>query len=246
MNVFYSEEQLNSRIILGSPFSNTPIVASLDTTPSAHSLRVAPSYDYGSSFFRGGQLGLGFQEEVDGVDTKVEIVEEEENVANDGMDVDVKDVCIDNAEALSSSWSQRKRVNKMNDGFLSIGGLELHTVDLSSAEEDSDGFMNEHDVGADDGLSESTDTHCSFGEDDDDYTDTSDMDEEVMEDYLKGIGGASELFKGTYLEKDHSHLSQGHSHLSQSCRSDAQRSKTHKENQGSGVFKFSLNFIYLS
>lgn len=73
---------------------------------------------------------------------------------------------------------------------------------------------------------ESIDIHCSFGgdddDDDDDDTDMLDMDEEVMKDYLKGIGGSSELFKGTYLEK-------GYSHLSQSYPSNDRKRKIHKE-----------------
>lgn len=240
MSYTYSEEEFNSRIVLGSSFANTPIVASMDTTPSEHSLRVAPSYDYGPYFCCGGHLGLGCQEEVDVVDATVEIVEEkeEENVLNASMEVDVEDVCIaGNAEAISSSWSQRKKVSKMNDGFLSIGGLKLHTVDLSSAEEDTDGFMDQQDV--DDWLPESINTHCSFGEDDDDDgddTDMSDIDEEVMEDYLKGIGGSSELYKGTYLEK-------GYGHLSQSYPSDDWKRKVHKEIRGEGAFKFTFNFM---
>ncbi|CAA6672272.1 unnamed protein product [Spirodela intermedia] len=114
---------------------------------------------------------------------------------------------------VNASSPNPTRNKKKSDGFLSIGGLRLYTEEISSPGEDSDGLLDdtdgdyENDDGdsveekfqdsAEDSTSDSEEEEESSEGDtsSDDYGDGSDIDEEVMQDYLAGIGGADELLK---------------------------------------------------
>ena len=98
-----------------------------------------------------------------------------------------------------SSNSERKKVR--NDGFLSIGGLRLYTEDTSSPDEDDE---NGEEDSSDDSASNNDDEEDSSNEESssDDYDDESDVDEELMEDYLAGIGGTDELLKAEWLTEN--------------------------------------------
>ncbi|CAA7409430.1 unnamed protein product [Spirodela intermedia] len=121
---------------------------------------------------------------------------------------------------VNASSPNPTRNKKKSDGFLSIGGLRLYTEEISSPGEDSDGLLDdtdgdyENDDGdsveekfqdsAEDSTSDSEEEEESSEGDtsSDDYGDGSDIDEEVMQDYLAGIGGADELLKAEWLAEN--------------------------------------------
>ncbi|KAJ0984823.1 hypothetical protein J5N97_003179 [Dioscorea zingiberensis] len=118
--------------------------------------------------------------------------------------------------------NQERKHKKMNEGFLSIGGLRLYTEDVSSPDEASDDLMDEDKDDEDDEDDEDEDededeedsggesTEEEDGEEDggsleDDGlsssidSDDSDIDDEVVEDYLEGIGGSAALLGSEWL-----------------------------------------------
>ncbi|KAH7688376.1 G patch domain-containing protein 2 [Dioscorea alata] len=90
---------------------------------------------------------------------------------------------------------------RKNEGFLSIGGLRLYTEDVSSPDEAMDEDQEEEqsssesveDVEEGEGSIEDDDLSSSIDLDD------SDIDDDVVEDYLEGIGGSSELLGSEWL-----------------------------------------------
>ncbi|CAM8931845.1 unnamed protein product [Rhodiola kirilowii] len=69
-----------------------------------------------------------------------------------------------------------------SSGFLSIGGMRLYTHDITDQEEDSNDDDDSTDGESSDSLSESEGSQ-------DISDDTSDIDDEIAADYIKGIGG---------------------------------------------------------
>ncbi|XP_026457386.1 uncharacterized protein LOC113358091 [Papaver somniferum] len=93
---------------------------------------------------------------------------------------------------------------KKNSGYLSVGGMKFYTEDISDYE--SDELMNANEgESPEESLdsSDSSDVDESSGSDstDDIYGSDLDLDDEVVKDYLEGIGGSSELMDVDFLRK---------------------------------------------
>ncbi|KAK7347168.1 hypothetical protein VNO80_21695 [Phaseolus coccineus] len=81
---------------------------------------------------------------------------------------------------------------KRNSGFLSIGGFKLYTQDISDDENEEyneDSSDEESSM-----LSENNDSECTSHSD-------SDIDEDVAEDYLEGVGGSHNILDAKWLPK---------------------------------------------
>ncbi|KAF2310504.1 hypothetical protein GH714_013170 [Hevea brasiliensis] len=162
-------------LLVGS--KENQIVAYLDETPPLKAHNTDITYGYNSSFVLGDNLhrGLGFYDESE---TNPDAVGEE----------------------MVEEVSTEAFFPKKNSGFLSIGGIKLFTQDLSGGE--SDGELE------DDEVSESSELGEPTGLSDNDVSDNmsesdSDIDEEVAEDYLDGIGGSDNMLDAKWLVENH-------------------------------------------
>ncbi|GAB4832748.1 hypothetical protein Ancab_006765 [Ancistrocladus abbreviatus] len=83
---------------------------------------------------------------------------------------------------------------KQNSAFLSIGGVRIYTQDVSDGGSDEVEYGESSDEGS---LSE-----LSGSDDSEDVSDSdSDIDDELVEDYLEGIGGSDEILDARWLAK---------------------------------------------
>ncbi|KAI3987534.1 hypothetical protein MKX01_003220 [Papaver californicum] len=154
-----------------------------------------------------------------------EAVKEEEMTPRLISDVSVKEEMEGAPSALNSSTAETKPISdsvgrrrkkeeemfilndstpKKNSGYLSIGGVKFYTEDISDYE--SDELMNANEgESPEESLdsSDSSDVEESTGSDitDDIYGSDLDVDDEVVKDYLEGIGGSSELMDVDFLRK---------------------------------------------
>ncbi|GAU11978.1 hypothetical protein TSUD_196020, partial [Trifolium subterraneum] len=97
-------------------------------------------------------------------------------------------------EDLPSTVSSRK-----NSGFISIGGLKLYTEDISDMESEENDIEESSD---EDGstVSEPDDLGSSESNYSEDMSDSdSDIDDEVAEDYLEGVGGSENIIDAKWL-----------------------------------------------
>ncbi|KAJ4846798.1 hypothetical protein Tsubulata_014115 [Turnera subulata] len=110
------------------------------------------------------------------------------------------------AKRNSGSYSAKRNSGsysaKRNSGFVSIGGVKLFTEDIS--DEETDG--NDDGESLDDHSSGSSESEPSDEQSDSDVSgDTSssdlEIDEEVAEDYLEGIGGSMKILDAKWLRK---------------------------------------------
>ncbi|XP_004287228.1 PREDICTED: uncharacterized protein LOC101294206 [Fragaria vesca subsp. vesca] len=177
--------------------SDTQISAHADQTPASEPQDVKFTYHYGSSFVLGesSHRGLGFSEELEetpsGVEATSKQMEEPEDMcfgslssekdANQGIDYEDGD---DMAEDLPTEVMSSDE----NEGFLSFGGIRLYTQDISDEESEED----ENGASLYEGNSESSES----GDSEDSY---SDIDDEVAEDYLEGIGGSDNILRSKWL-----------------------------------------------
>uniref|UniRef100_A0A2P2JQN4 Uncharacterized protein MANES_14G139500 n=1 Tax=Rhizophora mucronata TaxID=61149 RepID=A0A2P2JQN4_RHIMU len=182
------------------------IVAYLDETPPPKPNNVDFIYDYNSSFIVGDSMhqGLGFCEESDatkdGIGYSLKHVEEGEqegsyfNSSSSEKEIDDDKTPDDQVGGEMAVEIQSKPLRlKENAGFISIGGMKLFTEDISDEESDEDLLDDQTaELGEQAELSES-----------DDSEDTSDcdldIDKEVAEDYLEGIGGGDNILDATWL-----------------------------------------------
>lgn len=191
-------------------FKNTQIVAHVDQTVASSPHEVEFTYQYGSSFVLGesSHRGLGFYDELEGTASGIEasskqmeepedscfdsLSSEKDMDVNEGMDCEVGD---EMAEELPTNMSPMK-----NSGFLSIGGMKLYTQDISDEESEEDengdspyeGSSGSSEPGGILGSSESEDSEDTSDSD-------SDIDDEVAEDYLEGIGGSDSILSSKWL-----------------------------------------------
>ncbi|XP_048423225.1 LOW QUALITY PROTEIN: uncharacterized protein LOC103933875 [Pyrus x bretschneideri] len=191
-----------------------------DTQISAHAFQTQPSspneveftYHYGSSFVLGesSHRGLGFSEELgetpSGVEDSSKQMEEPEDScfdlefsekdveANDRMDCEVGD---EMAEEMPTEMLSPKK----NSGFLSIGGMRLYTQDISDEESEEEEEEMESLYEGSSGSSESGERlGFSESEDSEEMSDgDSDIDDDVAEDYLVGIGGSYNILSSKFL-----------------------------------------------
>ncbi|CAO2168687.1 unnamed protein product [Urochloa humidicola] len=196
---------------------------SIDTAPCADpAASSVPLYSYGPEFVGG--LDLGFHED-EGADEEgaVEIVRVGlgfRDFGNEEMEVELEQLEEEDASFKTPKRKQQQKANR-NPGFLSIGGVRIYTEDISSPEsegmcgsdEDSesesddrersdndDGESDEEGSEDEEGDSE-TDGESSGSESDEDLSigDSSSVDDEVVADYLEGIGGSEELLSSKWI-----------------------------------------------
>lgn len=190
-------------------FNDTQISAHADQTPASEPHDVKFTYHYGSSFVLGesSHRGLGFSDELEetpsGVEASSKQMEEAEDMcfgslssekdANEGIDYEVGDEMAEDlpTEVMSSNE---------NSGFLSFGGIRLYTQDISDEESEED----ENGASLYEGNSDSSEPGGLLGssesEDSEQMSDSdSDIDDEVAEDYLEGIGGSDNILHSKWL-----------------------------------------------
>ncbi|KAM0974307.1 hypothetical protein ACFX2C_017506 [Malus domestica] len=190
-------------------YKDTQILAHGDQTQPSSPYEVEFTYHYGSSFVLGesSHRGLGFSDELEetpsGVEDSSKQMEEPEDScfnlqssekhmdANDGMDCEVGDD--EMAEEMTTEMLSPKR----NSGFLSIGGMRLYTQDISDEESEED----ENGESLYEGSSGSSKSGERLGSSEsEDLSDSdSDIDDEVADDYLVGIGGSYNILSSKFL-----------------------------------------------
>ncbi|KAG4383816.1 hypothetical protein GLYMA_13G156900v4 [Glycine max] len=186
------------------------IIAHIDQTPPSKPNNVKYRYTYDADFILGdsSHRGLGFPAEQDktpsGIGTSEQMPQstpvldsspfEKDADSGEGMDCELTNQM---AEDLPSNVSAER-----NSGFLTIGGLKLYTQDISDNESDeyNDGDSPDEDSSASSepeellGSSETNDSEYSSDSD-------SDINEEVVEDYLEGVGGSDNIMEAKWLLK---------------------------------------------
>ncbi|OIW18615.1 hypothetical protein TanjilG_13367 [Lupinus angustifolius] len=187
------------------------VIAHVDQTPPSKPSNVQYTYSYGSDFVLGdsSQKALDFSPEHDntpsGIGTSSDQMPQSTPVF--GSSSFVKDVGSDegmNRELVNQMTEElpSKMSVERNSGFLSIGGLKLYTEDISDngSDEDDNEMSSNEDIY---GSSESEELVGSSDSDDsEDISDSdSDIDEEVAEDYLEGVGGSDNIIDAQYLLK---------------------------------------------
>lgn len=154
--------------------------------------------------------GLGFSDKLENAVSAVlssTSVQEREESSDDSLSQEIEE---DDDEEDSMDEGEHENVDEDEDGlelvhespvktpsrqknsaFVSIGGVKLYTEDIS--DEDNDDYEEDSsDEGSSSESSESDDSEGSSNFD-------SDIDDDVMEDYLDGIGGSSQILKSKWL-----------------------------------------------
>ncbi|XP_062078274.1 uncharacterized protein LOC133782868 isoform X2 [Humulus lupulus] len=183
------------------------IFAYVDQTPSLKSQDVAFTYDYSSGFTLGdcSHRGLGYSDELEetpsGDEASLTQNEEKENPLFNSLpseqDMDAEERNSDEIGVAKHEESLAvMSTPKKNSGFLSIGGVKLYTQDISDEESDED----EGGESVDEGSSGSSETGSSESDGSEGTSDSgSDVDDDVVEDYLEGIGGPENILNSKWL-----------------------------------------------
>lgn len=172
----------------------TPLSLDVGQNKDSHEADYTGDYSAGFSLDESSHKGLGFYEEAEithggvGFSSK----DEKENPSFESSFSD-EDMDADGGFLGASSIKMGDHLpaempsSVENEGFLSIGGLRLHTRDLSDEESNGD----DEDISSDDGSSCSSESEESDGlsESDGSSDSDSDIDEEVAADYYEGTGG---------------------------------------------------------
>nr|XP_048333164.1 uncharacterized protein LOC107427271 isoform X1 [Ziziphus jujuba var. spinosa] len=191
------------------------IFAYVDKTPSSRPNDVEITYDYGSNLILGdsSHRGLGFSDKLEGTPSGVEASAEQMK--------EQEESCFDSSSS-EKEMNTEERSNhelgvnvtedlpaitvspKKNSGFVSIGGMKLYTQDISDEESDDDGDEDEEEEMVDGESSESSGQGGTSGssesDDSEDMSDSDlDVDDQVAEDYIEGIGGSHNIVKAKWL-----------------------------------------------
>lgn len=186
-----------------------------------------PIYSYHPAIAGDQELGFGFQQEEGDESGFAEVShsglgfvekEEEEEVAEvEAMEEDQgreKEAVIQ--KELDQLLTPEVKEGGKSEGFLSIGGYRVYTEDTSSPDEDMDD--DEDDVSGDDEEDDVDEVRSSDDgeelsrndvDDDQDEEDgeselddsSSEIDDEIVRDYMEGIGGADEFLSGLSAKK---------------------------------------------
>ncbi|XWS73033.1 hypothetical protein CRYUN_Cryun02cG0091300 [Craigia yunnanensis] len=191
--------------------TKTQIIAYMDQTTPSKPSHVNYTYEYSSDFVLGDRShrGLGFDDESEatpcGIESCTNQMEEQEGACSDlsssekQMDADRGNNSKVDAEVADELFSDDKSPKK-NSGFLSIGGVKLYTQDMSDGEtdEDDDGESLDNESS---GTTDQEEQDGVYGSDASEILsdDDSDIDEEVAEDYLEGIGGEGSILDAKWL-----------------------------------------------
>jgi G patch domain-containing protein 2 len=185
------------------------IEVTIDTAPCSDLSPSVPLYSYGPDVTGG--IGLGSNED--------ESPDEEAGEAglhlglgfrdqgNEEMVAEVEDLD-EEEEGATAFKTPKPQKGKRNAGFLSIGGIRIYTEDISSPESegmcssDDESESDDYEEGSNDEEGDSqSDGESSGSESDEELSigDSSLVDEEVMADYMEGIGGSEELLCSKWL-----------------------------------------------
>lgn len=187
------------------------IIAHVDQTPPSKPNKVEYTYGYGSDFVLGdsSRRGLGFPPEHDKTPSGVGTSSGQMPQSTSALDSSSFEKDVGSDEGIDCELSNQmtedlpsKMSAERNSGFLSIGGLKLYTQDISdneSDEDDNEMSSNEDSSGSSEPeeLDGSSESHHSEHTSDSD----SDIDEEVAEDYLEGVGGSDNILDAKWLLK---------------------------------------------
>ncbi|KAL6839156.1 hypothetical protein ACP4OV_031047 [Aristida adscensionis] len=193
----------------------------IDTAPCADPAAASvPLYTYGPDVVGG--IGLGFHEddeaaeEAEAGDRGLHLGLGFRDGANEEMEVESEE-----SEEEASFKTPKKRKGKRNEGFLSIGGIRIYTEDISSPESEEemgdsdeesesgdemrygndDGDSNEEGSEDEEGDSE-TDGEPSGSDSEEDLSfGDSSVDDEIVADYMEGIGGSEELLSSKWVAR---------------------------------------------
>lgn len=189
----------------------TKIIAYMDQSTPPKPIHLNYTYEYSSDFVLGesSHRGLGFDDESEatpsGIESCTKQMEDQEGACSD-LSLSEKEMDADHSRGNNSKVDDEVAEElfsdalspKKNSGFLSIGGMKLYTQDMSDAEteEDYDGESLDDESTTDeeeqDGISGSDASETTSDDD-------SDIDEEVAEDYLEGIGGEDSVLDTKWL-----------------------------------------------
>ncbi|KAK2965788.1 hypothetical protein RJ640_009494 [Escallonia rubra] len=185
------DDNLDEPIVLVDS-KETKIVAYTDKTPT-ECQEMKYTYDYNTDFGLDddSRTGLGFSECAEAT-SGVSCSKMEDGSASSETDMET-DVGFIHEASTKKGDDAETPYPKKNSGFLSIGGLTLYTEDISDEEGDEDDgeeWLDEESLessGSED-ITGSSDSESSSTSDN--LPDNvSDVDDEVAEDYFKGIGG---------------------------------------------------------
>lgn len=175
----------------------------MDEEPSSEPHNVPIIYDYTSDMVLGesSHRGLGFHDTSDSTPSGVEASSKtKEDQEESGGDLASPENDIDTAEEMTEEVVfERSSTPMRNAAYLSIEGRKFYTEDLSG--EESDERMAES---GDDESLESSDSEDSVESSessgsDEDSDSGSEIDQDVLEDYLEGIGGGEALLDSKWL-----------------------------------------------
>ncbi|XP_057767889.1 uncharacterized protein LOC130988131 [Salvia miltiorrhiza] len=188
----------NPLVLISS--EKTPIVAYLDEGPVKETPSVEYMYDYTTSFTldESSHRGLGFYDEmettVDGIGSSSKMEEKDsdsDNLSSSEVgDVDPEAYHGTNSEIGEDMMAEMSP--EENSGYLLIGGTKIYTHDIS--DEDDEGEEEDEESSDDDASGSSLDEDDSGTSENDDLSYSgSDIDDELAEDYIEGIGGSGKF-----------------------------------------------------
>ncbi|KAL6599143.1 hypothetical protein ACP70R_046007 [Stipagrostis hirtigluma subsp. patula] len=224
--------------------SSRGLEVTIDTAPCADPAASVPVYSYGPDV--AGGLGLGFHEEDDADEEEagergLHLGLGFRDGGNEEIEVELEEL----EEVKASSFkTPKQQKGKRNAGFLSIGGVRIYTEDISSPESEGmgdsdeesdsddekrydtvggDGDSNEEGSEDEEGDSE-TDGESSGSDSEEDLSfGDSSVDDEVVADYMEGIGGSEELLSSKWV---------AHMNLADSDDDDGEEMDTDEDEDG--------------
>ncbi|XP_030544488.2 uncharacterized protein LOC115750983 [Rhodamnia argentea] len=214
----FRDTNVDSKIDFSQPFilcgsKENQVIAYVDEGPSSMD-QANVSYEYHSDFVLGdsSHRGLGYDNENNAAPSGIEassgkMENQEELESGMSSPEQEEDYCESFDTGTAEKRAQllsKKRSAKKNSGFISIGGIKLYTEDISDEEDGEDDVVECSDE--EDSESESAEqdgaTDSSESDDSEDMSDSgSDVDDDIAQDYLEGIGGSDALFDSKYLLK---------------------------------------------
>ncbi|KAI4380602.1 hypothetical protein MLD38_006775 [Melastoma candidum] len=182
----------------------TTIIAYEDEIPSSVSPLPCVTYDCSYDFIMGdsSHRGLGYEEDVvvgEASSEQMKLTEESKN------DLSASDTPKDIREGSGSGCSLKmekslpKRLSSRNDpAFLSIGGIKLYTQDISHYEDDDEDNECSSEESLESEMSSGEESVQSSESDgsEDEFDSGSSVDDDVVADYLEGVGGCDTLLDG--------------------------------------------------
>ncbi|XP_027329388.1 uncharacterized protein LOC113845900 isoform X2 [Abrus precatorius] len=201
--------QMQPFVLLDS--KQNQMIAHIDQTPPSKPNNVKYTYSYDPDFVLGdsSHRGLGFPAEHDKTRSGIGTSSEQMPQSTPVLDSSSFEKDIGSDEGMNCELSNKMTENlpskvsaERNSGFLSIGGLKLYTQDISDNESEED---NDEESADEDSYASSEPEELLGSSGSNDCQDTSDsdsdIDEEVAEDYMEGVGGSDNIIDAKWLLK---------------------------------------------